>query len=332
MDDDVARQPEEPEPQPPPQPPRLLLCGSDVPDHDVLLSAAQPWVSVFMVDVGRSLGETAQKLRWYSERAAADKSATAANEPFASAALVLVEPHRVEGTIRVTSCRGGEIDERTVERPEVVGFFAALAALLAEPPRIHVVGCDFNASRKDAALVKQLASVHGVDVVGAASLAEVGRRSKADDVEMARSPELTDHRTEENPYFRASQLAEWTGSLEKPTLLGRHLAWPSLELSPHPGRRWLRRAHWLVRAAALLAASVGIVAVLARTGLRVVGTDGRAVGAVALSLTAYLYLPYLLWMVWVIGVFVLAFLMWLCEPLCELLCAAIGYLRNAPPL
>ena len=58
---------------PPPQPPRLLLCGSDVPDHDVLLSAAQPWVSVFMVDVGRSLGETAQKLRWYSERAAADK-------------------------------------------------------------------------------------------------------------------------------------------------------------------------------------------------------------------------------------------------------------------
>ena len=103
MDDDVARLPEDP----PPQPPRLLLCGSDVPDHDVLLSAAQPWVSVFMVDVGRSLGETAQKLRWYSERAA-DKSAPAANEPFASAALVLVEPHRAEGTIRVT---GGEKKE-----------------------------------------------------------------------------------------------------------------------------------------------------------------------------------------------------------------------------
>ena len=118
MDDDVARLPEEPEPQPPPQPPRLLLCGSDVPDHDVLLSAAQPWVSVFMVDVGRSLGETAQKLRWYSERAA-DKSATAANEPFASAALVLVEPHRAEGTIRVT---GGEKEKRARGRESGVIF------------------------------------------------------------------------------------------------------------------------------------------------------------------------------------------------------------------
>jgi hypothetical protein len=117
-------------------------------------------------------------------------------------------------------------------------------------------------------------------------------------------------------YFQSSQLAQWKGSLEKPSLLDMHgnLAWPSLELSPHPGKRWLRRAHCVSRLAVLLVVSVALVVVLARTGVRPYGdadADARAVGAVALALVAYIHVRYLCWVVYAAGVLCLAFAMYI---------------------
>jgi hypothetical protein len=71
----------------------------------------------------------------------------------------------------------------------------------------------------------------------------------------------------------------------------------------------------------LLAASVGILVVLARIGVRPDAFSGdasasiQAVGAVALSLLVYIYLRYICWIIWMAGVLVLAFFMWLCGPL-----------------
>lgn len=304
--DGGARRSELPVGQQPAQ--RLLLYGSDVPHSDVILSAAQPWVSTFKVGARQSLGETTKKLSWYSDRA----EKVAGDDVFASAALVFVQG--VEGTICVTKS-GGMIDESTIEHPEVASFFEALAGLLVRPPRIDVLGSNLSSSSKGKALVKQLAATYGLNVVAVPSLAEIERS----DVEMARSAKLPG-RTADSTYFRTSLLAQWKGSLEKPSLWDR-LAWPLYELSPHPGSRWLRRAHWLQRVMVLLAASVGILVVLARIGVRPDAFSGdasasiQAVGAVALSLLVYIYLRYICWIIWMAGVLVLAFFMWLCGPL-----------------